>query len=100
MAQARITGRNMQGMTSAQDFNTDVRHLNKALDKSLELFWRGGGQVWRRARLRFSSEHHQTDRECLAREHRGCANWTSGSVASVQINREAVRESSGAVRGI
>lgn len=48
----------------------------------------------------FSSEHHQTDRECLAREHRGCANWTSGSVASVQINREAVRESSGAVRGI
>lgn len=41
-----------------------------------------------------------TDRECLAREHRGCANWTSGSVASVHINREAGQESSGAVGGI
>lgn len=38
--------------------------------------------------------------QCLALEHRGCANWTSGSVASVQINREAAQESSGAVRGI
>lgn len=39
-------------------------------------------------------------RQCLALEHRGCANWTRGSVASVQINREAAQESSGAVRGI
>lgn len=53
----------------------------------------------------FPAEPHLTDREkgtlqCLALEHRGCANWTSGSVASVQINREAAQESSGAVRGI
>lgn len=53
----------------------------------------------------FPSEPRLTDREggtrqCLALEHRGCANWTSGSVASVQINREAAQESSGAVRGI
>lgn len=53
----------------------------------------------------FPTEPRLTDRErgtrqCLALEHRGCANWTSGSVASVQINREAAQESSGAVRGI
>lgn len=28
----------MQGMTSAQDSNTDLRRLNEALDKGLELF--------------------------------------------------------------
>lgn len=60
-----------------------------------------GGQVAKG----FPSEAHHTDRkrgtrQCLALEHRGCANWTSGSVASVQINREAAQESSGAVRGI
>lgn len=53
----------------------------------------------------FPTEPRLTDGEkgtqqCLALEHRGCANWTSGSVASVQINREAAQESSGAVRGI
>lgn len=53
----------------------------------------------------FPTEARLTDRErgtpqCLALEHRGCANWTSGSVASVQINMEAAQESSGAVRGI
>lgn len=53
----------------------------------------------------FPTEPRLTDREkemlrCLALEHRGCANWTSGSVASVQINREGAQESSGAVRGI
>ena len=53
----------------------------------------------------FPTEPRLTDgekgtRQCLALEHRGCANWTSGSVASVQINREAAQESSGAVRGI
>lgn len=53
----------------------------------------------------FPTEARLTDRErgtpqCLALEHRGCANWTSGSVASVQINMEAAQESSGTVRGI
>lgn len=53
----------------------------------------------------FPAEPRVTDREggtrqCLALEHRGCANWTSGSVASVQINREAAQKSPGAVRGI
>lgn len=53
----------------------------------------------------FPTEPRLTDgergtRQCLALEHRGCANWTSGSVASVQINREAAQESSGAVWGI
>lgn len=53
----------------------------------------------------FPTEPRLTDREkemlrCLALEHRGCANWTSGSVASVQINREGAQASSGAVRGI
>lgn len=33
----------------------------------------------------------------LAPEHRGFANWTSGSVASAQINTEAEQESSVAV---
>lgn len=53
----------------------------------------------------FPTEPRLTDgergtRRCLALEHRGCANWTSGSVASVHINREAAQESSGAVGGI
>lgn len=53
----------------------------------------------------FPTEPRMTDREkgtqqCLALEHRGCANWTSGSMASVQINREAAQESPEAVGGI
>lgn len=46
------------------------------------------------------SDSERGTRQCLALEHRGCTNWTSGSVASVQINREAAQESSSAVRGI
>lgn len=77
----------MLGMTSAQDSNIDLRLLNKTRYKELELVEKKRF-VWHWS-SRFSSEHRLTDRECLAREHRGCANWTSGSVASVQINREA-----------
>lgn len=33
----------MQGMTSAQDSDTDLKRLNKALDKSLELLGVGKG---------------------------------------------------------